>query len=76
MFKDTVITANNKRREAWILLACFAGAFIFNIVGIIKFQSPAKEIITQLHIVLILSVFFYVLTGTVRFIYYLLRRIF
>ncbi len=76
MFKDTVITANQKKTEAWVLLACFAGAFIFNIVGIIKFQSPAIELITQLHIVLILTVFFYILTGIFRLIYTLIRKIF
>jgi len=75
MFKDTVITANQKRREAWILFACFAGAFIFNIVGIIKFQTPAKEIFTQLHIVLILGGFFYILSGIVRLTVYWVRRI-
>jgi uncharacterized membrane protein len=75
MFKDTVITAHQKKKEAWVLIACFAGAFIFNIVGIIKFQSPAKELITQLHIVLVLTVFFYVLTGIFRLIYTLVRRV-
>lgn len=75
MFTDTIITATQKKREAWILLACFVGAFIFNIIGIMKFQSPAKELITQLHIVLILSIFFYILTGVFRLIYLLIRKI-
>ncbi len=75
MFKDTVITARQKKNEAWILFACFAGAFIFNVVGIIKFQTPAKEILTQLHIVLILGIFFYIISGIVRLIVYGVRRI-
>ncbi len=75
MFKDTVITAGQKKREVWILFACFAGAFIFNVVGIIKFQTPVKEVFSQLHIVLVLTVFFYVMTGIFRLIYSLIRKV-
>jgi hypothetical protein len=75
MFKDTVISANQKRREAWIILACFAGAFLFNVIGIIKFQTPAKEVFTQLHIVLFLCIFLYIISGIVRLTIYLVRRI-
>lgn len=73
MFRDTVITSKQKLREAWIILGCFAAAFIFNIVGIIKYSSPASELYTQLHIVLLLSVFFYFLIALFRGIYILAR---
>ena len=73
MYRDTVITARQKRREVWILLACFAAAFIFNIAGIIKYNSPASELFSQLHIVLLLAVFFYFLIAVLRGIYIAFR---
>ena len=38
--KDTVITADVKRRELWTLLACFVVANVVNWVAIIKFATP------------------------------------
>jgi hypothetical protein len=69
MFRDTVITARQKKRELTIYLLCFAGAVIFNIIGIMKYSTPAKEIYTQLHIVFLVSVFFYLLTIIFRLIF-------
>ena len=38
--KDTIITTQFKRRELWILLACFVVANIANWVAIIRFSAP------------------------------------
>lgn len=79
MFKDTIITATQKKNELFIFLYCFGGAFLFNIIGIIMYKSPAKELITQLHIVLLLSLFFYLLLAffrvLIRLITLLVRKV-
>ena len=74
MFKDTTISAASKRKEFIIFLSCFIGAYILNIIGIIQNQSPAKELITQLHIVLLVALVFYGLTVVLRGLYHLLSR--
>lgn len=76
MFKDTVITAKQKKRELYIVLVCVAAAFLFNLAGIIKFNTPAIELLTQLHIVLLVALFFYVVTGIVRLLILFIRYIF
>lgn len=75
MFKDSVITAKQKKRELIVFLICLAGAFIFNIVGIIMFKTPAKEIFTQLHYVLLVGIVIYVITGILRLIWFGLRMV-
>ncbi len=75
MFKDTVITAQQKKRELIIFLICLAGAFIFNIVGIMMFKTPASEIFTKLHYVLLVAVVFYVIAGIFRLIWLGFRMI-
>lgn len=76
MFKDTLITSHQKKRELAIILLCIGAAFIFNLVGIIKFATPAKELFTQLHIVLLVAVFFYVVVGICRLLWLLVRSLF
>lgn len=76
MFKDTVISAKQKKRELYILLLCLAAAFLFNLAGIIRFNTPVIELITQLHIVLLVAVFFYVVTGALRLLLLVIRNIF
>jgi hypothetical protein len=75
MFKDTVITSRQKKLELTIYLLCFTGAVIFNIIGIIKYSTPAKEIYTQLHIVFLVSVFIYLLTIILRLLYFGIRKL-
>lgn len=45
--KDTIITAEAKRRELWILLGCLIVANVINWCAIIKFERPWYEIFTQ-----------------------------
>jgi len=75
MFRDTVITAQQKRRELLIILLCFAGANVFNLIGIIMFKTPIKELLTQFHIVLFVTIFFYILIAFGRALYWLVRGV-
>ena len=75
MFKDTTIPAKSKRRELIILIVCLTTAFIMNLTGIIIYQSPAIELVTQLHIVLLIAVVLYLAVAILRVLYYLLARL-
>lgn len=74
--KDITITASQLKRELIVYLAFFGFAFILNIYAIIVHNGAWSELFSQLHIVLMLSVFFYVLVGLIRIIVHLVRRYF
>lgn len=73
--KETVITPKQKKRELIILLFCFIAAFLLNVIGIIKFGSPAKELVTELHLVLLVAAVLYVISGIFRILYGLISRL-
>ncbi len=75
MFRDTVLFAASKKRELVIFLLCFLGAYILNVIGIIQFKSPAKELLTQLHVVFIVSLVLYGTVVALRILYHLVSRI-
>lgn len=75
MFRDSTIFAASKKREVIIYLSCFTGAFILNVIGIIQYKSPAKELITQLHVVLIVSLVLYGTVIALRILYHLISRL-
>ena len=64
--KDTIISADVKRRELKIWLACFIIANITNWAAIIKFQTSWLEIFTQIGYVVITSLVLYALVLVVR----------
>lgn len=64
--KDTVITARAKKRELWILLACFVVANITNWVAIIRFSAPWYEVFTQIGYVVVTSLVIYALIAVLR----------
>jgi hypothetical protein len=64
--KDTIITAQVKRRELWILLVCFLVANIFNVVAIIRFSTPWYEVFTQIGYVVVTSLVIYALIAVLR----------
>ena len=64
--KDTVITARAKKRELWILLACFVVANITNWVAIIRFSAPWYEVFTQIGYVVVTSFVIYALIAVLR----------
>jgi F0F1-type ATP synthase membrane subunit a len=75
MFKDSTISAKAKKRELFIFLACFAAAFLLNAIGIVKYKTQAKELVGQLHTVLILTLSLYALVVVLRVIYHLIARL-
>ena len=64
--KDSVITARAKKRELWILLACFVVANITNWVAIIRFSAPWYEVFTQIGYVVVTSLVIYALIAVLR----------
>jgi len=72
--RETVITAAHKKRELYILAVCTLAAIVMNIIGIVKFNTPATELITQLPWVLLLALLLYVIQALLRFIFYLVFK--
>ena len=64
--KDTVITARAKKRELWILLACFVVANVTNWVAIIRFSAPWYEVFTQVGYVVVTTLVIYALIAVLR----------
>ncbi|MBQ5358531.1 MAG: hypothetical protein IIU61_03725 [Alistipes sp.] len=64
--KDTIITAQAKKRELWILLACFVVANITNWVAIVRFSAPWYEVFTQIGYVVVTSLVIYALIAVLR----------
>ncbi len=64
--KDSVITAEVKRRELWILLGCFVVANVVNWVAIIKFATPWYEIFSQIGYVVVTTLILYALVAVLR----------
>lgn len=75
MLRDTTITAVQKKRELIIILVCFLAAYLLNVIGIIQHKSPAKELITQLHVVLLVAGAFYGTVIILRVLYYMISRL-
>lgn len=73
--KDTIITAQMKRRELWLLAACFVVANIINWVAIIKFSSPWYEVFTQIGYVLVTTAVIYALIALLRIAYWVFKYI-
>lgn len=73
--KETVITPGMKRRELTIILACFLAAYLMNIIGIVKFHTPAIELLTKIPLVLLVAVLIYGAVVILRILYYLVSRL-
>jgi len=73
--KETVITTGMKRRELWIMLTCFLAAYLMNIIGIIKFHTPAIELLTKIPLVLLIAALFYAVVVLLRILYFLVSRL-
>lgn len=73
--KDTIITAQVKRRELWILLVCFLVANIFNVVAIIRFSTPWYEVFTQIGYVCVTTIALYFLLALVRVVWKIFKYI-
>ena len=75
MFRDTTISASMKRRELMIFGICFLVAYILNVIGIIQNQAPAKELVTEFHVVLLVALILYGIVAILRVLYYLVSRL-
>jgi F0F1-type ATP synthase membrane subunit a len=74
--KDTIIKAGWKKRELWVLIACFVFAFLLNIYSIIRFKTEWSELLTSLHVTIILSIVIYFLTGIIRILIWGVSQLF
>ncbi|HCC70329.1 MAG TPA: hypothetical protein DEQ09_04150 [Bacteroidales bacterium] len=70
--KDLVIKGKWLKRELIILAAVFLLAVIINIIGIVQHDTKWIEMISQLHVVIILTVILYVLLWIIRSVIYVL----
>jgi uncharacterized membrane protein len=59
--KDIVFTSKRIKKEAYILLGCFAFAFILNILSIFIYKTQWFEIFTQIGYVVIITIILYFL---------------
>jgi hypothetical protein len=73
--KETVITPVQKRRELFILLFSAVAAVALNIIGIVKFDTPAVELLTQLPLVILLTLIIYVVIAVLRIIGYVVFKL-
>lgn len=73
--KDTVISAGTKKRELKIFLICLLAAVLFNIISILVYKTPWKELFTQLHVVLLVGLFFYFVSGLIRLLILLTLKV-
>ena len=73
--RDTVLSAAQKKRELIIILVCFLAAYLLNVIGIIQYHSPARELITTIHLVLLVAGVFYGIVIVLRILYYVISRL-
>ena len=73
--KDTVITGKQKKQEMLLLLLSFGVSNILNVLAIICYKTPFREIYTQMLVVVILALVLYLLTIAVRFVVYFIKLI-
>ena len=72
--KDTVITAERKRKELKAAGVCLLLAVLLNIVCIIYYHTPFHEIFTQIGYSVMIALGFYLIYTAVRLIIWLFRR--
>jgi len=73
--KDLVIKGKWIKRELIVLLVLLLVSFVTNAVGIVKHDTEWIEMLSQLHVVVLLTMVLYVLTGIIRFIIYLIIKV-
>ena len=73
---DIVISGRCILREVQIYACCALAALLVNVYSIIRFKTEWKELITTLHITLVLALFFFVFIALLRGIVSCGRRVF
>ncbi len=74
--KDTIIKADWKKRELLMISVCFIIAFFLNIYSIIKFDTAWIELITTLHVTILITLIIYFISIVLRGIYFFIQNIF
>ena len=64
--RDIVITGRRLATEAGWLAVCFALALAVNVYSIVHFNTQWKELLTTLHLTLLLALVFWFVLGCVR----------
>jgi hypothetical protein len=73
--KDIRISGKRIKTEITAWLLCFCAAFALNVYSIIKYNTKWWELITQLHVIVILSCVVYFFAAIVRFLIYAVKTI-
>jgi len=66
--KNIIIPGRRIARELLILIGCVVIALVVNIYAILKYKTEWKELVTTLHITIVLGVIIYIALGIVRLI--------
>jgi hypothetical protein len=74
--KDIVISGQRIVQESLIFVGCILAALVVNVYSIVRFKTEWKELITTLHITLVLALFFFVFIALLRGIVSCGRRVF
>lgn len=72
--KDIVITSKIIRRELRVWLACFAFAFLLNVVAIVMFNTSWVEAFSQIGYVVVISIVCYAIVAFFRLLVYWVRK--
>jgi len=72
--KDIIIERKFFIRELWILLILFIAVNLVNVYSIINYDASWYELISQLHVVLIITILLYFLIGVFRLFFFLIQR--
>ena len=72
--KDTLITAERKRKELKAAGICLLLAVLLNIGCIVYYHTPFYEVFTQIGYTVMIALGFYLIYTAVRLILWLFRR--
>jgi len=73
--KPIIISPQRIKREGTYLLVTFIIANLLNVYAIITYQSRWSELISFLPLIIMLSLFLYVIIGLVRLIVFSIRKV-
>jgi hypothetical protein len=73
--EDIIIKKNTLKREVTIWIISLVIAFGLNAYAIIRYNAPWKELVTQIPVIILISVLIYLLIFIMRGIVTTLRRI-
>ena len=68
--KDTIITVKRKKIELITFLVCFIVANLINLYAINTYDTPIKELYTQIGYICIVSIILYIGWSVLRIIFY------